>query len=288
MSNDQHEMQSAPVEPDDPEIGTVNESTPETTPEPVVEPAAEPVTEPETPDPEGGEPEPEPDDKLKDALKSKAYFQQKSQVETEERKRLEVSLAEMTADLQERDPSTDYVPLAEPETPEAPAVEPPEAGDDDEFSAEKIADAAANRVMGKIDARDRAKAQAEVDRKYAVETKGVKAALTKLAVDHEIPNDIVLDGLKYAQRFVDVNLLGGPTLAAELAGEYIRNNMTARATKARTELATKAAAEADLKKVTAAATVAQPAGGGIAAPAPSTPESINAQLADEFADDDAF
>ena len=301
MGNEQNEMLNAAVEPDDPEVGTVDESTPEATPEPVVEPVVEPTTEPvtkpepTTPDPVEGQPEVKPDETPEDIEKSRAYHQQKSQAETEKRKQLETDLAEMTAQLQESDPSLSHVPFVEPEALEAPATRPPESEDDDDFSTESIASAAANKVIGVMDARDLAKvkkareeAQAEVNRKYDIETKNVSVVLEQFATKHEVPQEVVMAGMEYAKRFVDLGRLGGPTKAGELAGEYIQRTMTGRAVKAQAELATAAAAEADQRKVTDAATVAQPAGGGISAPAPSTPESRNAQLADEIVADDPF
>ncbi|KKL21408.1 hypothetical protein LCGC14_2445770, partial [marine sediment metagenome] len=143
-------------------------------------------------------------------------------------------------------------------------------------------------VLGALDKRDKQRLQADVDRRYAAEANSVKTKFMAFIAKRKVPNQMALDGLAYAERYITRNELGGPTRKAELAAGYIQREMSDLAVKAKQKLATVAAEAADDKKVKAAEVITQPAGAGISAPSPGTPEAMNDALADALVKDDVF
>lgn len=258
----------------------------------------EPTTEPTQPGPEEGEPESKDKphtESLEDVKEARRFFQTKAQEETERRKQLEDEFTQLTTDLRESDPSKDFDPGAilekvqESSKGESAAVVPAPADEyAGEFDPQKLRAEIVQDVLTAIDGRDRQRVQAEATRRYNAEVANVGKKFTDTVTRNKIPEEVIKAGLEYAQRYVPHQELGAPTRRVELAGEYIQREMTVRAVKAQQELATKAAADADAKKIVDAKQVAQPSGSGISAPAPTTPESINEELANDIIPDDVF
>ena len=272
-----------------PDAGT---SQPVTT-EPPAEPA---VADPTQPGPDEGQPVDGgklPDESLDDVKKSRAYHQTKQQEETELRKEIEGDLAELRAELQQGDPSTNFSFGAPPDTAQEQQQEQQEQPDDayvdpSQFNPQQFRKELLGDIETMIDGRDRRRGQDEINRKYAGEVKSTGTKLDAFVAKHKIPQEVQAAGLKYAERYINGPILGNPTRLVELAAEYMSREMTARAVKAQQKLATEAAGAADDLKIVAAKEIAQPSGGGISAPAPTTSEKLNEIGADDIVPDDTF
>jgi hypothetical protein len=237
--------------------------------------------------------EPKPDETPEDVKISRAYYQKKAQEETEARKALQSDLEAMSAELAASDPSVDFdagLTFDEPAPTEAAAPTTPadEFADPTDIDPLKLRREVAGDVISALEAREAQKRQHEINVAYKKELQTVGAKFTEFVTKHKVPAEIANAAIAYSGRYVDTAALGAPTKRAELAGQYIQREMAKRAVEARRELAKKVEADADALKVQSAAELAQPAGGGVAAPPAATPEAINKALADDVAPDDPF
>ncbi len=287
--------------PDDGEVGTAKETVepkaeekPEDKPVEKTEPTGVSTTEAvetkEEPGPDEGKPK--PDETPEDVKKSRAFFQQKAQEETEARKALQDDLAAANAELAAVDPSVNFdagvtFDEVKPDEP-APAAPADEFAEQPALDVNQLRKDIAGDVVGVLDTRQAQERQHRIDVAYADELKTVQGKYVDFVGKHKVPREVAEAAIAYSQRYVTQAALGAPTKRFELAGEYIQREMTKLAVKEQQKLAKKANAESDDEKVKAAQELAQPSGGGIVAPAPNTPESINKEHADDIMPDDPF
>lgn len=277
--------QTPPVEPVE---GIVPVAEPTPAPEPAVEPTVEL-------DPTTGELVVPPTETPEQLAVSKAYFQTKAQQETERAKAAEAELEALNAQFDLSDPTLQPLqppPVQSPPVAPVPTHVPPVQPADPEQEWDPEQPATLAQITTMLDARE----QRAMQREQAAETQrrqqqSVYDALEREASDASkilrghakklgVAEEVVTSLVNKANQYVTGGIPGGPTKTAKLVAEWLTTGYATQQQQA-TQLA------ADQTRVTQMGLTAQPPGAAPDTPAATTAQTVNTQLADEIAPDDA-
>lgn len=277
--------QTPPVEP---EVGTVPVAEPTPAPEPAVDAPPEPTR---GLDPATGEPFKETPE---DVEKARAYYQTKSQQDTERAKAAEAELEALNVQFDLSDPTQQVQPPPTQPPPAAPVptyAPPPEPVTQEQEPWDPDQPVTAGQIQAMFATQE----QQRVQREQATETQmrqqqsaydalqyEAQSASTKLreyAKKRGVPEEVVTSLVNEANQYVTGGVPGGPTKTAKLVAKLISSQYAIQQQQA-TQLA------ADQTRVTQMGLTAQPPGAAPDTPAATTAQTVNAQLADEIAPDD--